>query len=70
MAWSEFFVNPVGGTAWVVTEDLLDRYVVRPMEGKSHPHFMYLARSFLTPSRSWANLLRFKRPWYRANPQR
>ena len=65
MAWSEFVVNPVGGTAWVVTEDLLDRYVVERMEGKTNRYFMYLARSFLTPSRTWANMLRFKRPWYR-----
>jgi hypothetical protein len=65
MAWSEFFVNPVGGTAWVMSEDLLDRYVVRRMEGKANRYFMYVARSFLTPSRSWANLMRFKVPWYR-----
>jgi hypothetical protein len=65
MAWSEFVVNPVGGTAWVMSEDILDRYVVRRMEGKTNRYFMYVARSFLTPSRAWANLLRFKRPWYR-----
>jgi hypothetical protein len=65
MAWSEFFVNPVGGTAWVVSEDLLDRYVVRRMEGKANRYFMYFARSFFTPSRAWANLLRFQLPWYR-----
>jgi len=65
MAWSEFFVNPVGGTAWVMSEDLLDRYVVRRMEGKANRYFMYVARSFLTPSRAWANLMRFKVPWYR-----
>ncbi len=65
MAWSEFVVNPVGGTAWVVSEDLLDRYVAQRMEGKVNRYFMYVARSFLTPSRTWANMLRFTRPWYR-----
>jgi len=65
MAWSEFVVNPVFGTTWVVTEDLIDRYVIRRWEGKRNIYFMYAARAFLTPSRSWANLLRFKRPWYR-----
>jgi hypothetical protein len=29
MAWSEFFVNPIGGTLWVTTEDLLDRWVIK-----------------------------------------
>jgi len=67
MAWSEFVVNPVGGTAWVVTEDLLDRYVAQRMEGNVNRRFMCFTRTFLTPSRSWANLLRFKKPWYREN---
>ncbi len=67
MAWSEFVVNPVGGTAWVISEDLLDRYVSMRMEGHVNRYFMYIARSFLTPSRTWANMLRFKRPWYREN---
>ena len=65
MAWSEFFVNPVLGTTWVVSEDLVDRYAIRKMEGRTNRYFMYVARSFLTPSRTWANLLRFKYPWYR-----
>jgi len=65
MAWSEFFVNPIGGSTWVITEDVLDRYVVRRLEPTANRHAMYVVRSFLTPSRAWANLLRFKRPWYR-----
>ena len=65
MAWSEFVVNPVFGTVWIVSEDLLDRYVARPLEYKGHNYLTYPVRSILTPSRGWANLLRFKTPWYR-----
>lgn len=65
MAWSEFVVNPVFGTCWVITEDLLDRYIARPLEYKGHNYLTYTVRSILTPSRGWANLLRFRPPWYR-----
>ena len=65
MAWSEFVVNPVFGTCWVITEDLLDRYVARRLEYRGNNYLTYTVRSILTPSRGWANLLRFRPPWYR-----
>jgi hypothetical protein len=68
MAWSEFVVNPIFGTAWVVGEDALDRYVVRRVQNSGHERMFYMMRSFLTPSRSWANILRYKVPWYRETP--
>jgi hypothetical protein len=68
MAWSEFVVNPAFGTCWGIGEDLIDRYVVRKVQRSGHEYLFYAARSFLTPSRSWANLLRFKVPWNRDTP--
>ncbi len=66
MAWSEFVVDPVGGTGWMLAEDLLDHYLVRRIENaRPKKIFVYLTRSFLAPSRSYANILRFKRPWER-----
>ena len=67
MASSEFVVNPAFCTGWIVTEDLLDRCVVRRLGGGTNRYLMYVARSMLSPSRGWANLLRFKDPWYREN---
>jgi hypothetical protein len=65
MAWSEFFVNPIGGTLWVTTEDLIDRYVIRKEEqAQTNVALLHLSQTFFLPSRSFANILRFKKPWY------
>ena len=65
MAWSEFFINPIGGTIWVTTEDLIDRHVIRKEEQAQTNHaLLRLSQTFLPPSRSFANILRFKKPWY------
>jgi len=65
MAWSEFFINPIGGTLWVTTEDLIDRYVIRKEErAETNLRLLRLSQTFLLPSRSFANILRFKKPWY------
>jgi hypothetical protein len=69
MAWSEFFIDPIGGTIWCTTEDLLDRYVIGKEERAQANHaWIDLSRSFLTPSRTFANVLRFQKPWYREEP--
>ena len=65
MAWSEFFINPIGGTIWVTTEDLIDRHVIRKEQQAQTNHVLLrLSQTFLLPSRSFANILRFKKPWY------
>jgi len=69
MAWSEFFIEPVVGTLWCTTEDLLDRYVIGREERAGANHvWIQLSRSFLTPSRAFGNVLRFQKPWYREQP--
>jgi hypothetical protein len=65
-SWQDIVVTPTAGTAWLVGEDLLDRYLVRPIEQRTNNRTIrVLARSFLNPTRSMANLMRIKRPWYR-----
>ena len=66
MAWVDLVVTPTVGTAWLVGEDMLDRYLVRRVENNSSSRLVRgLARSLLNPSRSVANILRLKFPWHR-----
>ncbi len=57
--------TPVGGLGWTIVEDALDRYAIRRLETVSQNEFWLTAISFLNPSRSLVNLMRFKAPWYR-----
>lgn len=64
--WTDFIMTPVGGTAWVVGEDLLDRYVSDRVAA-AHPYSIFpkILRGALNPTRTMANALRGKTPWYR-----
>jgi hypothetical protein len=51
-------VTPTIGLAWIITEDALDKYVIKRLEGKtSNPYIKLVLRGGLNPSRSLANLL-------------
>ncbi len=64
--WVDLVITPTMGAVWMVTEDVLERYVVHPQEHKHpHPWARAILRSALTPSRSFANMLRLKVPWHR-----
>jgi hypothetical protein len=64
--WVDIVVTPVGGTAWLVAEDALDRFVVRRIERRTDNRFVRIvARMLFNPTRSSANLLRFEKPWRR-----
>ena len=66
MGFVDFVVTPVGGLGWIVAEDALDRYLIERIELRTENRALRaLARSTLNPSRSFANLLRLKSPWYR-----
>ncbi len=68
MAYVDIVVTPIVGTGWLVGEDLLDRYLIQALEKKiSNRVTFVLFRSFLNPTRSFANILRGKTPWYRDN---
>jgi hypothetical protein len=55
----------VGGLAWTLTEDFLDRHVVRTVERKTGNPIALTLVQLLTPSRGFSNVLRFNPPWYR-----
>ncbi len=64
--WVDIVVTPVGGTAWLVAEDALDRFVVRGIERRTDNRFVRIVvRMLLNPTRTSANLLRFEKPWRR-----
>jgi hypothetical protein len=54
------------GIAWMIGEDIVDRYLIKGIENRCHNKTVRaLARSMLNPTRSYANILRFKVPWMR-----
>jgi hypothetical protein len=62
----DWVITPTLGTAWMVAEDLTDRYVIRALEQHTRNRaVIYFARSFLNPTRSLSNLLSSRRPWTR-----
>ena len=64
--WVDFIITPVVGTLWLLGEDTIDRFATDPLV-ENHPHaFGYkVLRSGLNPTRSLANMLRGRYPWYR-----
>lgn len=68
MAYKDLVVTPVVGTAWLVGEDALDKYIIRRFEDHlPNRTTRILFRSFLNPTRSFANVMRGKWPWFRDN---
>jgi hypothetical protein len=67
MGYVDLVMTPTVGTAWLISEEAIDRYVIRHIETQS-PIVKALARMFLNPMRTVANLLRFREPWYRDRP--
>lgn len=58
--------TPTVGTMTMIGEDVLDRYLVTGLENRSTNRMLIiLARCFLSPGRSFTNLMSFKRPWDR-----
>lgn len=59
-------MTPTGGLGWMVAEDALDRFVVRRLESRTGSgRWRVFYRVALNPSRSFANVLRGKKPWHR-----
>jgi len=62
----DIVMTPTAGIAMLVTEDALDRYVIKKIERYSQNLYLKaLSRMLLNPTRTMANLLRLKTPWYR-----
>ncbi len=65
MGYVDLVMTPVGGLGWMLAEDAVDRYVVRPLESRTNRPMVRFLRMALGPTRSFANILRFKKPWRR-----
>ncbi len=63
--WVELVTTPMGGFGWTIAEDYLDKHVVTKLEDKSRNPILLTMDNFLTPARGFANILRFRPPWYR-----
>jgi hypothetical protein len=64
--WVDFIITPTVGSLWVLAEDTIDRYVSDRIQGDDRSHiFPKIIRGSLNPSRTMANFIRFKKPWYR-----
>ena len=61
---TDFVMTPVGGFGWILAEDAVDRWML-PHADCSMTKKRKAAWSALTPARSVANLMRWKKPWYR-----
>ena len=71
MTWGDIVITPVLGV-WgaMVIEDLFERYVIRKVEARTSNRWIKaLFRIPLTPTRSVANLMAFRRPDYRPDRQ-
>jgi len=67
MAYVDLVVTPVVGTAFLIGEDAIDKYLLKNwLEKKNSSRTkIKILRSFVTPTTSIANLLRGKVPWKR-----
>ncbi len=64
--FADFANTPTIGICEMMGEDITDRYVITALENRtSNRVVLMLARSFLNPSRTFANMMEFKEPWYR-----
>jgi hypothetical protein len=64
--WVDFIVTPTGGSLWMLAEDALDRFISDRVQGGNRSRILpKILRGGLNPSRTMANALRFKAPWYR-----
>lgn len=62
----DFVITPTLGTAGVVIEDAADSFLVRRIERHtSNQHIIRFARMIFNPTRTFANVLRFQKPWHR-----
>jgi hypothetical protein len=63
--WVDFVVTPVVGTGWIVLEDAIEVEIVDKLVSDPHSATHNLLLAGLTPSRTMANFLAGKHPWYR-----
>lgn len=66
----DIVITPTVGTAMLITEDALDRFIIERIERATDNYYlMIFSRTLLNPTRTVANLIRFKIPWHRDRPR-
>jgi len=61
----DFFITPIGGLAWNVGEDAIDKYFLARVRRHTHNKALLILASFTTPGKSAANVARFRATYYR-----
>jgi hypothetical protein len=65
---NDYVLNGAVGVPMTIGEDWLDKHVAHPLEGRLNSRGRIDAIRILTsPTRSFANLMAFRRPWLREN---
>lgn len=68
--WGDVVVTPTVGTAMLISEDAIDRFIMKRIERSTGNYYVVIfSRMLLNPTRTVANLFRFKLPWYRDRPR-
>ncbi len=67
--WTDFVVTPLIGTAWIIGEDTIDKYIVSPIAVNHRIFGGRILRSALEPSRSFAAIFSGKFPWMLPAPE-
>ena len=59
-------ITPAVGMAWLIAEDAIDRFVIRPLVRRTNNRVYHaLIRGGLNPTRSFANVIDHRWPWAR-----
>ena len=65
---NDYVTNEAVGIPLMICEDWLDKHVARPLEEHIHsPARVDAIRILTSPTRSFANLMAFRKPWLREN---
>lgn len=64
----DIVITPTVGFGLMLAEDAADKYLIKGIEHKTNNYYVKIfSRMLLNPTRTMANLTRFKLPWYRDN---
>lgn len=63
----DLVMTPIGGLAWTIGEDFLDKNIARRLEESTRNRFLIdVTRCAVNPIRGGASMLHGRRPWWRA----
>ena len=64
----DIVMTPTAGFGLMLAEDATDKYIIKGIERSTNNYYVKIfSRMILNPTRTMANLTRFKLPWYRDN---